>query len=509
MAYPVNQQVGSGQFTNLKQYIDANKPKANQIAGAITGQFGQEAQKVKSGLQSQQSQFEQEATQKAGALEESRKFSEGLLQKASEQGQQATADETSRFKNILSGNERYDNLQQKDLTAQEMQAGQLENKAKQAQLSSGRNQMLQDVFGKRQYTKGQQAIDSFLLGTDKGARESIAKTAKAGVSDIAGQIKSVKDTQAQRISELQNKQQNLMQGLGAGIDTGFSKVKSEVQSRANQYNTELQNAANALRSGLSKGMSMEQAANDQLYGNKSSLGDFFTLDPSKFQGISQEGLAILKDVEQRGLGSGETDPNRFKEYNDYLATKGGDYLNQRVSVPTSKMDINQLINPKLLGDEMEQGKASTAEQRARQKALEQLSGRYSTYLDPNQQMVQLGDYDKQLGLQDLEKQRQENLKQFDNIKSFVSRGAPTTEVKKQLEYDNWKQDDMNRRQTERDSITQYLSGDTLNEFLGQAMKARQDGNLDSIKQSKFGPALEKYLNTYGEDLYNVQKPRID
>lgn len=253
MAYPKNQQVGSGQFTNLKQYIEANKPGADRIAGAVTSQVGQQAQNISSGVDTEQSQFMTEAEKKQSSLNEAKQFGEGVLQKASTIGQKAAQPELDRFKALTSGTERYDDIQARDLSKQQEQSNILQNKAKQAQQSSGRAQLLQDTFGNREYSRGQQAVDSLILGTNKAARENVAKTIQSQAANIANQVKSAQESQAQKIQAIKDAQAGLQSGLRTGVQTGMQNVEQELKSAADLYNQRVRETSEGLESGLRRG----------------------------------------------------------------------------------------------------------------------------------------------------------------------------------------------------------------------------------------------------------------
>src|SRR6056297_748965 len=81
-----NQKKGSGMFTNLRKYVQANKPQAQKIAGAVTQDFGQEAKKVQQELQTKQKSFQDRVAEQRARQSQAQSFAQQQLEQAGTQG---------------------------------------------------------------------------------------------------------------------------------------------------------------------------------------------------------------------------------------------------------------------------------------------------------------------------------------------------------------------------------------------------------------------------------------
>lgn len=75
--------VGSGMFTNVRKYVQANKPKTQQMTGAVTGKFQQQAGNVRQQFQQQQSDFQRRVNENRQRLESATQFGQQAVQRAS------------------------------------------------------------------------------------------------------------------------------------------------------------------------------------------------------------------------------------------------------------------------------------------------------------------------------------------------------------------------------------------------------------------------------------------
>lgn len=83
---PANQPkkgVGSGMFTNVRKYVQANKPKTQQMTGAVTGKFQKQAGNVRQQFQQQQTDFDKRVTENRQRLASATQFGQQAVQRAS------------------------------------------------------------------------------------------------------------------------------------------------------------------------------------------------------------------------------------------------------------------------------------------------------------------------------------------------------------------------------------------------------------------------------------------
>jgi hypothetical protein len=185
---------GSGMFTNLKKYVEANKPKTKEMAGAVVKDISGQAEKIKSNVAEKRKQVSgsEAYKQEQARLQGGEQTTQSALQKA-QSGQMLSADELDRFKALQSGTGAYEGFKAVDLAEQQQKARSLEQLGQQATTAEGSEQAIQQTFGKdiQDYTAGERGLDLFLLGQDKEAKQLLQEGvtgATTGIeSDVAAQ----------------------------------------------------------------------------------------------------------------------------------------------------------------------------------------------------------------------------------------------------------------------------------------------------------------------------------
>lgn len=218
------QKGGSGQFTNIQDYIQANKPKTQQLAQNITGNVQKQAQDVRSATQQQQEQF----TGQQGIYGD--KAQQTIQQSIQQAGKQPDQD-ISQFRAYATGK-----AGTADFSKQQQQATDLQRQAKQLETSKGRQEQLQKVVGKAPtYTAGQQGLDRMLLAGDRESKLATIRGAREAVGGLGQQVEQA-NTQVEQAR--QQAQQQAQQQLAEAR-------KSEQERLTGQYER--------LRGGLQSG----------------------------------------------------------------------------------------------------------------------------------------------------------------------------------------------------------------------------------------------------------------
>lgn len=248
---------GTGTFTNLRNYLQANQ--GNRVASAASQRVANVASGAQKGIQQASNAFGQKVEQGSiknfgGARQEAlgtiQAGTQATYQAPQAQPQQAapeapqttqapaaqpstfSEDQTKRFSEIL--NAQYQgpqSLQQAGLyepAAQKVrtatQAGQ------QTQSATGREQLLKDLYGQRRdYTRGQSKLDSLLLNTSE-----------QGVKDLQQKGQAAAKTQSQ-LDTAQNVSSNVAQqriadtaALRSGVREDFTKAQTGLEQGVNQ-----------------------------------------------------------------------------------------------------------------------------------------------------------------------------------------------------------------------------------------------------------------------------------
>ena len=171
-------------FANVQQYLEANKPKVEQISQDITSGIQKEAEGLKSSLGASREQYlGQEGTYGAG----SKDF---LGQQLDRAGSGTSTDEQKeRFGSLRTGADAGPSFDE-----QRQKASSLESRAKGLGTEAGRFSEVERAVGKQapRYTAGQKNLDQLLFGADKGYAKAIGgvRESTAGLGSRVGQLGS-------------------------------------------------------------------------------------------------------------------------------------------------------------------------------------------------------------------------------------------------------------------------------------------------------------------------------
>jgi len=145
----------SGRFTNIQQYMAANR--AQNVAGKVAGQVGSQVEETQQKLEGAKAGFRQQVGAATQAMEANRQALQNLADKADEDiisSVRSGLETEYRGPSQLAG--------EQELAAQSQAVSGL---AGMSQTAGGREQLLRQLFGRPTYTAGQAALDSLLLGT--------------------------------------------------------------------------------------------------------------------------------------------------------------------------------------------------------------------------------------------------------------------------------------------------------------------------------------------------------
>lgn len=220
------QKAGTGTFTNLKNYLQANQ--GNRIASAASQRVANVATGAQKGIQQAQNVFGQRVEQGSlknmnTAQQEAQNIIKGAASTTYQAPQAAqpqtlvSPEQQQRFAEII--NAQYkgpQSLQEAGLynpAAERVRVAQ--NVAKQTQSAGGRQDLLTDIYGRqRDYTRGQSQLDALLLNTSQ-----------AGVSQLQQQGQQAAATQP-ALQQAQSSSSALAQQRRAAIE----KIRGDVRS---------------------------------------------------------------------------------------------------------------------------------------------------------------------------------------------------------------------------------------------------------------------------------------
>lgn len=209
---------GSGAFTNLRDYLKANKQRTERLSG----QIGQNVQKQAGQLQSQFQQRQQEALspiqqqlQKYGGEGGVSQLKSQLYGQIQGQGSPYTQEQ---FRQFAAPQERF-NVEAPTFDTAKRE--QFRQQVGQLGTGAGRQQALNQLAGPSRYTGGAKSLDSLLLGRSQEARQNLAQTQRSALSQVNTQQEEQARTQFQeQLGEAQKRQQDIaeyLSGKGQGL----------------------------------------------------------------------------------------------------------------------------------------------------------------------------------------------------------------------------------------------------------------------------------------------------
>lgn len=329
---PVNQQKGSGRFTNIQKYINANQGAGERLASGV-------GRKIEAQVQPKAEQAQSQAQAVGQAIQESQnKVQQG--QQLQQQVAQENFDVTGfasqqpnlqQFTQYRTGQAVDENALRQQAQANQMSAQQAQQAAQgfnqQLGTETGRGQLLKQSFSPtRTYSMGQQRLDNLFLSRATPQLQNI-QSGLQQTSQNLGNLLNENTVRQQSIQDLASQEQEIAQGLTGAITSKEQALEQALTGRISDVNAQREaerqkylNFANQLiQSG--QGKALDQELDSSLLGETGlQLGqqtfNVFkdpTLDARQLLSISDRNAQNIQDVAQ------QADVDKYKA----LAALGG------------------------------------------------------------------------------------------------------------------------------------------------------------------------------------------
>jgi hypothetical protein len=228
----------SGLFTGINKYLEANKGAGQKVGGAIQQKAQTSAQQTGQAIQEKLNQYKTGAQQAQQNIQGAQQFGSGLIS-GIQQGQTNLAPE--QVKQYQAAQQGLDlsgralsTTAPLEIIAQQKQQQELANQARQAQTASGTYNLLNQFFKtpQRQYTPGQQLLDTTFLRRTPGAVQQTQQTlGQAAAETKKGVEGAQKEFQASE------------QALGEAVKTTQQKLKDQRDAAQAGLQSQLQTQA--------------------------------------------------------------------------------------------------------------------------------------------------------------------------------------------------------------------------------------------------------------------------
>lgn len=234
----------SGMFSNLRAYIDANRPGSRQMGQFASQQAQRRVDRGQKSIEDSESQFRQAATSSLGrfATEEGRQQEIQNIQKRTQQaaGQlpENNQSEYDDAKFAQAVNLQYQgprSLEEAGLYGRVRSNLQdLDKLRQQTQSREGTQQYLRDVFGGRgDYTRGESKLDNILFGSDARNLQDLQQ-ATEGVQDLDRAFSEVQEGTRGFASELGQTAQDFRSQARGTFQNIAGTRQSEIDDRLSQ-----------------------------------------------------------------------------------------------------------------------------------------------------------------------------------------------------------------------------------------------------------------------------------
>lgn len=241
-----NPRARSGSFSNLQQFIKANRPQAGRLAQAVGKDVQRRSQQIGQQLTQSQQDFQRRIAENRARQQSAQQFAQQQLQEAGT-GEVPTQEEAQRFQSLLRGQVAFDQPGQLNIAAQQIAARRLQEQAQNVGTTQGRGNLIQQALGG---TRGQRTLDELILQASPEATQQLIQQTRGSAEQLGQQVQQVGTEAARNVDELVRQQRAFQQGLQEQVTGQREGLKSELQQRLESAD---QSLINRLREGIATG----------------------------------------------------------------------------------------------------------------------------------------------------------------------------------------------------------------------------------------------------------------
>jgi hypothetical protein len=451
-AAPQNQQQsqperkGSGKFTNIKKYVDANQGGGQKLGQGIQQKIGSEADKVREGIQSAQGQFQQGAQQTNQTLNKATGYAQQVGQAGGAQQIADVEPEFKTFRDIYTGQVKGPD---ETISSQQQNAAKLQALSQLAGNESGRFQLLDETYTNpaQAYTRGQKRFDQLLLQATPDVTKDLQKFGETQSADVQGKYTQTEKAQQAEVQRLKD--------LGLTQQEALKQASGEYKPVTDEEGNVISQGSGALGGVYSELTAAQQAAKTKQDADVENVREAL----SNFRSVNTESAGpsgSLQKVGKPAIQAGR-----------YLTEDQVNLLNLDPNLRTYGLDMGQFAQDLGASDtNITQADVANDEQTKRLNALYKLTGQ-----DPSS--INLGEKEGRLGAkfgQSFEDARNAQEEHFlnDNIKNLLG----------DYVYDT-------------DFTGNHTQAKNLGQLINQQSSYYTNGNLVKNLQSNFDPAISE------------------
>ena len=210
-----------------KSYLGDKYQEYFEKSNEIKGLNPDGSQRLKPTIALSPSQQEERAKEREANLQalKNEYFGEGQYGKLRQE-------DFSRFRQLATGQESFQDVQNMNLAKQQVAARRLQQQAAQAGTDVGRRNLLKQAFGQggRQYTRGQQGLDELIVSGSADARKQLVDQTRGAAEAAKAGIRQAQIGEATDIAALQQAGEQFQRGLQEQATGGAEGIVSEAKA---------------------------------------------------------------------------------------------------------------------------------------------------------------------------------------------------------------------------------------------------------------------------------------
>jgi hypothetical protein len=294
----------SGSYTNLQDYLNANKDQAAQLGSTVASNISKDGTTASNSINDASNQFQNQVGQgtikNLGTAEQDTAKAISNAQNLTA-GQKLGSDDLDNFKAVSNATYTGPKTFQDAGTYQPAYDATQKaiNEGEQTKTDSGRYAILQNMFARPTYSSGETSLDNLLLNVNPDSQAQLNQ-ARQNVSGLNNQFQTAQDTGAAYATDIANKTAAAKQNAISAFNTGRTTTQGAVDTRLNDvqshWNDQYNNLLGALQGykGGDLSLTSDQAKQLGVFDGGRIYNELSGTDPASY--LHQQAFDANKEV---------------------------------------------------------------------------------------------------------------------------------------------------------------------------------------------------------------------
>lgn len=266
---------GTG-FTNLRQYIEANKPQAQQLSQAIVKGTQKEADKLKTDITEKGQLFDTGLQSEQARISAGQDVTNQALSQA-QAGQQLSDEDLAKFQALRKGTGSFEDITTPDYAKFSQQGKDLQNLGRNVGTTAGRFQLLEQSLGRPTYSRGQKTLDELVLAGTKPARQATVSGIRQATDNIGKAASTQQEINRQALLNLRRQAGEVSDYSQEQIDANKTALEESLAAKLEAAQTDKYAGLREGLTGDTRALTQEQLDYLGIEGN-----NLYDVDPSSY-----------------------------------------------------------------------------------------------------------------------------------------------------------------------------------------------------------------------------------